>query len=272
MCKMHHDQYLADLGHPDRVWSVPAIHGDLSKLTVIHDYILERFQCGDRVVYHGNYTGYGEDAVACVDEILTFRRLLLSVRGVKCEDLVYLRGQQEEIWEKLIQLQFAPDSTNVLLWMLGNGLSPTLYSYKLSPHDGIEACRAGVIALTKWTQKVRDALRAFPGHEIFHTQLKRAALTAQNAEYPMLFVHAGLDPCKPLQSQGDCFWWPRTPFENITAPYLPFQKVIRGYDPQHGGLRLNCITATLDAGCGFGGALATAAFMRSGEITDVVEA
>ncbi len=266
------DARFADLGKPNRIWAVPAIHGEVDRLISIHDSILEHITPGDRLIYLGNYTGYGEHARETVDELLTFRRLVLSMRGMMCKDLVYLRGGQEEMWQKLLQLPFAPDPTSVLLWMLGNGLSSTLYSYGISPHDGIEACRNGVMSITKWTATIRAAIRQNPGHEIFGTQLVRATYTAQDTAYPMLFVHAGLNSQKPLEQQGDHFWWAGDQFKRIERAYDPFQKVIRGYDPYHNGIVTNCITATIDNGCGFGGTLACVGFEQNGDIVDVLEA
>ncbi|MGH1399035.1 MAG: hypothetical protein ACRBCT_07465, partial [Alphaproteobacteria bacterium] len=138
---------------------MPAVHGQLDRLSALHDGILEKFNAGDRLVYLGNYTGYGNDAAACIDEILTFRRMIMSIRGVQASDIVYLRGMQEEMWQKLLQLQFAPNPSDVLLWMLGNGMAPTLSSYGICPHDGIEACRQGTMPLTKWTHAVRARIR-----------------------------------------------------------------------------------------------------------------
>ena len=248
-----------------------AIHGDLSRLMAIHDALWERFNPGDRVVYLGNYTGYGDDSVACVDEILTFRRMILSQKGVLCSDLSYLKGAQEEMWQKLLQLQFAPDPTNVLLWMLSNGLSSTLYSYGLSPHDGIEACRNGIMGLTKWTAKIRTHVRAHAGHEVFNTQLRRAAHTDEHVETPLLFVHAGLDSSKSLEEQGDRLWWYNGDFSGMETPYSPFQKVVRGYDARHNGIHLNCVTATIDGGCGFGGSLVCAGFAQNGDVFELLD-
>ena len=260
------------LGNPGRIWAVPAIHGEIERLTKLHDNILEKITPSDRIVYLGNYTGYGNHSAECIDEILTFRRLILSIPGMMPKDLAYLRGAQEEMWQKLLQLQFAPDPTDVLLWMLGNGLSNTLYSYGLSPHDGIEACSSGTMSLTKWTAKIRNTIRRSPGHEVFNTQLIQAAHTDKEAAYPMLFVHAGLNTEKPLNKQGDHLWWAGQSFEEINTTYDPFQKVIRGYDPNHNGVHLNCVTATIDGGCGFGGPLIGAGFSSDGQVFEMLEA
>lgn len=248
-----------------------AIHGETDHLIALHDAILERFRPGDRLVYLGNYTGYGDNSAACVDEILTFRRLLLSLPGMAPDDLIYLRGAQEEMWQKLLQLQFAPDPASVLLWMLGNGLSNTLYSYGLSPHDGIEACQSGIMSLTKWTNTIRECVRAQPGHEVFGTHLTRAAYTPETENYPILFVHAGIDVRRGLDDQGDRLWWYNGDFTNIDTPYEPFRKVVRGYDHEHGGVKLNCVTATIDGGCGFGGSLVCAGFDQGGGIFELLE-
>ena len=272
MCIVIKDNQFVNLEKPDRIWAIPAIHGNIEKLTTIHDNIFEHIAPKDRLVYLGNYTGYGEHSAECVDEILTFRRLVLSQPGMLCSDIIYLRGCQEEMWKKLLQLHFAPDPMNVLLWMLGNGLSNTLYSYGVSPHDGIEACRSGSIFLTKWIASIQNVIRKHPGHDIFSTQLVRASYTATDQNYPMLFVHAGLNGEKPLEEQGDHLWWAGEQFKQIKNTYEPFQKVIRGYDPEHNGVDINCVTATIDDGCGFGGNLICTAFSADGETLDILEA
>ena len=260
------------LGRPGHIWSVSAIHGHIEKLTAIHDAVYERFAPGDRIVYHGNYTGHGPSSREIIDELLTFRRLLLAQRGVVPSDITYLRGNQEEMFQKLLQLQFASDPANVLLWMLGNGMAPALQSYDISAHDGIEACRKGVVGIGKWTESIRQAIRKNPGHEIFGAQYVRAAYTDEASDYPMLFVNSGIDAAKALPEQGDNFWWPRQKFEDITHAYKPFEKVVRGYDPAHKGFHANCVTATIDGGCGFGGALIAAEFENGGNLGNVLEA
>ncbi len=261
------------MGKPGRIWAVSAVHGDASRLTGLHDAILEHIRPGDRLVYLGNYTGYSRESSACIDEILTFRRMLLSIEGMACSDVVYLKGQQEEMWQKLLQLQFAPDPTTVLLWMLGNGLSATLESYGFSAHDGIDACRSGTMGITRWTASIREAVRRQPGHEVFAVQHTRAAYSDhRSCEYPMLFVHAGINAAKALDDQGDNFWWADAQFQKISEPYLPFKKIVRGFDPRHGGVHLNCVTATIDGGCGFGGNLVCAGFDESGIVVDMLEA
>jgi serine/threonine protein phosphatase 1 len=268
----HNSDSISNIGRPHTVWTVPAIHGQLTALQNLHDHILQHIRPGDRIVYHGNYTGFSGDSAACITEILTFRRMVLALPGMMPSDIQYLRGRQELIWEKLFQLHYAPNPSDVLLWMLGNGLSDTLYSYGLSPHDGVEACKAGTMGITKWTSLIRKAIRAHPGHDIFMRQLKRAAFTDLNTQAPMLFVHAGLNPSESLYEQGDHFWWACDDFQNMEQAYRPFEKVIRGYDPEHKGSELNCISATIDDACGFGGYLISVGFDQDAQVTCILEA
>ncbi len=266
------DNRFADLGNPNRIWVISSIHGDIERLTALHDKLLPLVEPGDRIIYSGNYTGYSKDAVICIDEILAFRRMMLSQPAMMPQDIIYLRGGQEEMWQKLLQLQFAPNPSDVLLWMLGNGLSDSLYAYGISPHDGIEACRAGVMGLTKWTNSIREAVRGHAGHDTFGMNLFRAAYTDQSAPYPMLLVNAGIDTYKPITEQKDTFWWAGESFDSIQTPYAPFQKVIRGFDPSHKGVKMNCITASIDGGCGFGGELICAGFDKQGDNLELLSA
>jgi len=272
VCQKTNSSCFTSLGQPNRIWAISALHSNVGALVSLHDEILSEIEPGDRVLYMGNYTGFGPQAVETIDEILTFRRLVLAMPGMIPSDLVYLRGQQEEMLQKLLQLQFAPNPTDVYLWMLGNGMGATLNSYGLSHHDGIEACRVGVMGLTKWTDQIRHKIRQNPGHETLLMHLTRAAHTLENQEAPLLFVHAGINVKQPLDAQGDHFWWSQTDFTAIDKPYEPFKKVIRGYDPQHNGVNLNCVTATIDGGSGFGGNLVCSVFDRSGDLMDLIEA
>lgn len=265
------DSCFSSLGQAKRILAISAIHGEIDKLSNIHDAIYPHICTGDRIIYTGNYMGYGQDPASAIDEILSFRRAILAKQGMIPTDLIYLRGGQEEMWQKLLQLQFSPDPMKTLLWMLGNGVSNTLYSYGLSPHDGIEACRQGMIGISQWTTKIRNIFKDFQGHEVFATHLVRAAFMPETSGSPILFVNAGIDESKPLTKQGDSFWWDNNKFDNIATPYDPFHKVVRGYDPNHNGVNYNCIKATIDGGCGFGGSLVCAVFDNQANLLDSIE-
>jgi serine/threonine protein phosphatase 1 len=99
--------------------------------------------------------------------------------------------------------------------------------------------------------------------------LRHAAFTDDGT---LLFVHAGLDPSRPLSAQMDAFWWGSTGFEMMDTPYGSFRLVVRGSDRRRGGVRVGAFSATLDAGCGFGGVLTAACFGPGGEMLHLPEA
>lgn len=262
---------LTELGNPKVNWAISAMHGDTQRLQNLHDQMVEHIQPGDRIIYLGNYMGHSGSDASCIDEILAFRRYVLAMPGIIPSDFVYLRGGQEEIWDKLMQLHFAPNALDVLLWMYGNGLTKTLQGYGISHHDGIEACRTGSMGITKWVSSIRKAQRKHKGHECFLTHLSQAAYTDPISSHPMLFVHSGLDDNKTLEHQQDNFWWGGYKFDKINKEYSPFKKIVRGYDPDHKGIMLNCISTTLDGGCGYGGSLIGTGFDQSGNVVELFE-
>ena len=262
-----------DIGTPSRIWTVPSIHSDVWQLIRVHDHILSEFRAGDRIVYLGNYIGIGDAPLETLDEILTFRRMVMSIPGVKADDLVYLRGLQEEMWQKLLQIHFAPNPYQILGYLLENGIETMIRALGSSPEEGLRATREGVLSLTRWTNSLREKIRRRPGLDCFFHQLKRAAYTSQHHSAPLLFVNSGIDPERPLHRQSDSFWWSGKNFNHINEPYAHFHKVVRGYDPNHEGLHLNCVTATLDDGCGYGGNLVSACVdAQLGEIRDIFRA
>src|SRR5262249_39954467 len=115
---MNRSERFAPLRRAARVWAIAAIHGEAQRLASIHAALSPRFGAGDRLVYLGNYLGRGSDIVATIDELLRFRREIIARPGTFAYDLVYLRGSQEEMWQKLQQLQFAINPREVLDWMM----------------------------------------------------------------------------------------------------------------------------------------------------------
>jgi len=266
-------QKFAPLGRPRRVWAVGAIHGEVDRLAALHDDIGARFRPGDRLVYLGNMIGRGPDVRGTMEELLAFRRAVLAMPSVIVGDIVYLRGAQEEMWQKLLQLQFAPDPVSVLQWMLGQGLESTLLAYGGDAQLGLASARDGAVSLTRWTNQLRAALRAAPGHDALFSALKRAAFTGESEQAPttLVFVSSGIDPARPLATQADSLWWGGAAFRAIAAPFNGTARIIRGYDPAHGGMQVGRDTVTLDGGCGFGGKLICGCFAPDGSVLELVE-
>lgn len=266
---MAEQNLFASLRGGSRVWAVGAIHGEVGRLTALHRQIEESFRVGDQIVYLGNYTGHGAAARETIDELLLFRRDALAQPGMDPEDIVFLRGHQEEMWHKLQQLQFAPNPAQVLNWMIEQGIGPTIEAYGAKVAEGLAMTREGIVAMTRWTSQLRAAFRAHDGHTALMSALRHAAYTDDGA---LLFVHAGIDPQRPLSAQSDSFWWGGSGFASIDEPYQGYRRIVRGYDHRHGGFHETPHTVTLDGGCGFGGPLLAACFAPGGAIEMVLEA
>ena len=88
MCNNQPDNRFSSLGRPHRVWAMSSIHADLNRLIQLHDAVFERINAGDRLIYLGNYTGFGTQSRETIDELLTFRRLILAQPGMKPDDIV----------------------------------------------------------------------------------------------------------------------------------------------------------------------------------------
>jgi serine/threonine protein phosphatase 1 len=253
-----------------RVWAVASVHGEAGRLANLHEALAERFQQGDRLIYLGDVLGYGPDSAGAVDGVLSFRRAVLAERQMFLGDVVLLRGSQEEMCHKLLELQFAPDPRSVLSWMLDHGVAQTLESYGVDTRAGQAASRDGVMALTRWTGTLRAALEARGGHRHYLAALRRAAFTEPGGT---LYVNAGVDPRKPLELQRDVFWWGRGgDLLALDAPFAGFARVVCGYHRARAGLIERPYAVSLDAGCGFGGPLMAACFSPDGEILERIEA
>lgn len=262
------DTKFARLRGARRVWAVASVHGEAERLRRLHDRIGERFADHDRIVYLGNYLGHGSAVAATIDELLDFRRRLLArPHGLVC-DIVYLRGAQEEMWQKLLQLQFAQNPGEVLTWMVREGVEATVRAYGGELRHGFAASRDGPLTMTRWTSGLRNAMNAAPGHTTLFANLRHAALTDDDG---LLFVHAGIDASRPLVEQGDALWWGSGDILELAAPFAGFRRVVRGFDRRMRGLVEGRFAVSLDGGAGRGGRLLAAAFAPDGAVLDVLE-
>ena len=252
-----------------RVWAVGAIHGEVERLVRLHQALWPRLEQGDRIVYLGNMIGRQPRVIETIDALLDFRCAFLAEPLSFVDDLVYLRGGQEEMWQKLLQLQFATAPLDVLGWMVDQGVGTTLEAYGGSVEEARREANAGALSMSRWTNRLRSAMQAREGHRPFFSALRRAAFTDDGS---LLFVNAGLDPSRPLEAQFDSFWWGSRSFQQLSEPYGTYRRVVRGFAPRHPGIELGDYSGTVDGGCGLGGALMAGCFLPSGELVDSLSA
>lgn len=260
---------VARLRRATRIWAIASVHGEAERLALLHQAIAGRLDPGDRIVYLGNLIGCGANSKAALNEAIRFRRAVIARPGGFVGDVVFLRGRQEEMWQKLLNLQLAPNPIEVLKWMLEQGVGATVAAYGGNAEEGVAAARSGAVAISRWTGRLREIFHGAPGHEAFMGALKRATVNATDS---VLFVSAGVDINKPLALQGDSFWWGGTSFKSIAEPFGGFRRVVRGYDKSRAGLDIGTVTASLDGGAGFGGSLIACAFDNDGNVLEALEA
>ena len=266
------NEKFAELGAPRRIWAISAIHGEADRLATLHDHLAARFNVRDRIVYMGNFAGVDKrNGAEIFEELLAFRSALLSKAGVEPSDIVYLRGPAEEAWQRLLRLQFAPNPNQALERLLASGVEGYLRLYGISINDTKSMARGGSMAITRWTNQMRQQQRLMPGHEQLFSAMRRAAYGLPQADQKrILFVPAGFEPTRLLEDQGESLWWTTTPFRITGRAQASYNRIIRGFDSVNSGAVLDEGAVTLDGGCGRGGPLMCGCFSPSGHLNEIV--
>lgn len=214
----------------NRIWAIGSIHSNIESFETIKDHIIKNFKFDDKIVFLGNVIGLGENAKDTVSSIIDLRFKLMAKFILKSEDVVFLRGSQEEMFNKLLQLQIAPNPIEIIEWMFNHGVDKTLESYSFDPEDFKKVASQGVIQILKCTARLNLSISSLPGHKEFFSNLKHAAFSNSKK---ILFVNRGVDVSRPLSAQNDCFWWGYQNFSLIDKPYNSFERIVRGYQSKH---------------------------------------
>ncbi len=266
------NERFAELGAPRRIWAIAAVHGEIDRLSTLHDHLASRFKTRDRIVYLGNYLGVeSRTNAALLDEMLAFRAALLCTAGMEPSDITYLRGPAEEAWQRLLRLQFAPVPLQALEKLLASGVESYLRLYGVSINDTKSMARAGSMAITRWTNKLRSLQRAAPGHDALMSGMRRAAFAQIAADQQkLLFVPSAFDPSRTLEDQGDALWWTSATFRLAGRAQSVYSRIVRGFDSVNSGASLDEASVTLDGGCGRGGPLMCGCFTPTGKLIEIV--
>ena len=269
----HISNHFGNLTKTTRVWAIGSIHGQSDSLKSLHNQLRKNFLPNDQIVYLGNVLGIGSNIYETIEELLIFRREILAFNTFKgncqaAENFIFLRGAQEEMWHKLLQVQLSINPIEILEWVKIQGVDSTVEAYGGSIEEGINSARGGARQLARWTNGIRDNISQRPGHREFLSSLKRAAVTDNGS---LLFVNSGIDPNRPLDAQRDSFWWDTKGFEELSSPFCGFKKIVRGFSENHPGIQNGEYTVTIDGGAGYGGKLMAACINARGEVTTCLE-
>ena len=219
-----------ELKKSNKIWAIGSIHSNLKSFTSIKEFLLNNFEANDKLIFLGNVIGLGNNSKETLTSVIDLRFNLMSKFKLKPESIVFLRGAQEEMFSKLLQLQLAPNPTEIIEWMFDHGVNETIKSYGFCENELKNIASSGTINISKWTTSLNRALYSNPGHAQYFLNLKHAAYSQTKQ---ILFVNRGVDITRPLSAQNDCFWWGFQNFSSIQKPYKTFSRIVRGYMSKH---------------------------------------
>ena len=260
-----------ELNNSSKIWAIGSIHSNLNSFIPIKKYIQNNFKMNDKLVFLGNIIGLGDKSKETLTSVIDLRFTLMSKFKLKPDSMVFLRGAQEEMFSKLLQLQLAPNPSEIVEWMFDHGVNKTIKSYGYSEDEVKNIASSGTINISKWTSNLNRTLQKNPGHTQYFLNLKHAAYSRTKK---ILFVNRGVDITRPLSAQNDCFWWGFQDFSKIHKPYKSFIKIVRGYESEHSNqleISKNNVVCTLFKQPLSNKNILCGIFTENGEILDLFE-
>ena len=106
-----------EISKSEKIWAIGSIHSNLKSFNSIKKFILKNFNKDDKLIFLGNIIGLGDDSKETLTSVLDLRFNLMAKFKLKPEAIIFLRGAQEEMFSKLLQLQLAPNPTEIIQWM-----------------------------------------------------------------------------------------------------------------------------------------------------------
>ena len=188
-----------ELKKSDKIWAIGSIHSNLKSFTSIKEFLLKNFEENDKLIFLGNVIGLGNNSKETLSSVIDLRFSLMSKFTLKPDSIVFLRGAQEEMFSKLLQLQLAPNPNEVIEWMFDHGVNETIKSYGFLEKEVKNIASSGTINITKWTTTLNKVLNKNPGHTQYFLNLKHAAYSNTKK---ILFVNRGVDITRPLSAQN----------------------------------------------------------------------
>jgi len=220
------ESHFVEINNSKKIWAIGSIHSRLDAFNSIKEHLLEKFEERDYLVFLGNIIGVGKKPKETLSSAIDLRNRLLAKFSLNPNKVIFLRGAQEEMFLKLLQLQTAPNPQDIVSWMFGHGVDATIESYGFKKKDALDISTQGTLAISKWTTKLNKAISTNSGHQQYFDHLKHAAFSKSKK---ILFLNRGVDVSRPLSAQNDCFWWGYQNFSNLDHPYSSFVRIVRGY-------------------------------------------
>jgi hypothetical protein len=268
---VHKETQFVEISKSKKIWAIGSIHSRLESFNSIKKYILDNFEKGDCLVFLGNVIGLGKKSKETLSSVIYFRNELMAKFLIGPKNIIFLRGAQEEMFLKLLQLQTAPNPNDIINWMFEHGVDATIESYGFNKEEIINISTQGTITISKWTSKLNQMISIEPGHKQYFANLKHAAFSESKK---ILFLNRGVDVSRPLSAQNDCFWWGYQNFSNLKKPYNTYIRIVRGYQSSQKNKFTNVkdnVVCSLFQQPLFNSKVVAGVFDDSGDILDLFE-
>ena len=268
---MEPDNNFIEIKKSKKIWAIGSIHSKLNTFVGIKSFVLKNFKPNDTLVFLGNIIGVNKESRKTLDSVIDLRNQLMAKFYLKSNKIIFLRGAQEEMFLKLLQLQTSPNPHDILKWMFEHGVDSTIESYGFSSKELINIATQGTLSISKLTSKINTVISMENGHKEYFAHLKHAAFSESKK---ILFLNRGVDITRPLSAQNDCFWWGYQNFSNLSNNYGSFSRIVRGY--QSSSLNYlkdskNHIVCSLFEQPLTNSKIITGIFRNNGEIDDLFE-
>ena len=97
-----------EISNSNKIWAIGSIHSRLGAFNSVKEFVLKNFQAKDYLIFLGNVIGLGKQPKETLSSAIDLRNKLMAKFQIEPNKIIFLRGAQEEMFLKLLQLQTAP--------------------------------------------------------------------------------------------------------------------------------------------------------------------
>ena len=143
---MDKESHFLEINNSEKIWAIGSIHSRLNAFHSIKEHLLQKFEEEDCLVFLGNIIGLGKESKETLSSVIDLRNQLLAKFFLNPSKVIFLRGAQEEMFLKLLQLQTAPNPEDIVRWMFEHGVDETVRSYALNVEEVQEISTKGTFS------------------------------------------------------------------------------------------------------------------------------
>ena len=155
---MYKETHFIEIIKSKKIWAIGSIHSRLEAFNSIKKYLLKNFEKDDYLVFLGNIIGLGQESKKTLSSVIDLRNQLMAKFYLDSNRIIFLRGAQEEMFLKLLQLQTAPNPIDIVQWMFEHGVDETVRSYALNVEEVQEISTKGTLAISRWTSNLNKII------------------------------------------------------------------------------------------------------------------